>query len=120
MQEIPDSIKDLLQDWQEDFEFKFDSVIEMDFLNKLPSPQTIDDIQSQRVEFIQVGGEGDTAKKAVDDFKSKFIQLEIPKAATLVWRVKPEITCDKDFDTKKYTWRVYARFGFYKELVANG
>ncbi len=39
------------------------------------------------------------------------------KPMVLVWRIKPELEVNEDFDTKTYKYSIYARFGVVPEGV---
>ena len=101
-----------------EFEEKFDSVALLDNLHLLPSVDMVKDIQAgSPLEHLSIGGEGDTADKAIDDWKNKIDRLTASKNAMLLWRVKPEIDCERSFDTQKIRYRVYSRHAIYMEKV---
>lgn len=56
---------------------------------------------------IETMGVGETGDEAIDDWWSK-----VPKdrGRILVWRARPEITHEREFNTKKEVWKVYSRF----------
>lgn len=69
-------------------------------------PTKTPNILTGTYQHIQVRGLGDTAIEAIDDW---YGNLPAGQYETIIWRVKPEMASDFDFDTKTTRWQVYSR-----------
>lgn len=69
-------------------------------------PATPPNIFEGTYQFVQVRGIGTTAIEAIDDWYGK---LPSGQFETIIWRAKPEMASDLDFNTKTTRWQVYSR-----------
>lgn len=67
------------------------------------------DFEGEVLAHHEVKGHGDTVEEAVADWRRE-LATKPQSGRHLIWRVRPEVAWDKDFQMQKVRWMVYARF----------
>lgn len=115
---VVSAIKDEEREWQaqlsvfqREFEASFKKIMAAPQIGTIPfsGVEYQSGPETKIADYRSIGGEGETAKEAVDDFIKRFNNSKI-SGEVLIWRVPPEIAWDRDFCSQNIKWRVFARY----------